>query len=220
MSGADNNRRINFMARTIRTKIYKFSELSEQAQGNAIEQFRGRDNSTYFDEVTDSVKAMAELFNLKFGREYTDLRCSHIDDNILNLSGVRLYKYLVNNYYSDLFPPKYIKAIDRVMTGRQFIFKVHKNYKGEQYTSVYSKNFVSNDNCPLTGICYDNDILRPVYSFLQKPSNTTFEELIREIEGAINEAYENVEEWINSDQFIKDEIEANEYEFTKDGKRF
>ena len=42
----------------------------------AIEKYR-ENNSDYqfsFDEITGAVKKMAKLFNLKFGREYTDLR--------------------------------------------------------------------------------------------------------------------------------------------------
>jgi hypothetical protein len=37
MSDADNNRRKHNMARTVRTKVYKFDELSEQAQKKALE---------------------------------------------------------------------------------------------------------------------------------------------------------------------------------------
>lgn len=210
------------MARTVRTKVYKFSELSEQAKENAIEQFRNHnyDNQHYYDEIIASVKAVVDLFGLKTGnRQWSDLRHSHIDDTILQLSGVRLYKYLVNNYYSYLFTPKYIKSIDRPVKWKQFICKVNKGMKGE-YTILYSKQKTDNC-CVLTGICYDNDILQPVYDFLARPDkSTTFEDLINAIEGAISQTFDNTEEWLNSDGFIKDEIEANDYEFTQDGRQF
>ena len=91
---------------------------------------------------------------------------------------------------------------------------------------VSSSNFIySNiqfDNCcTLTGVCYDNDILQPVYDFLERPNlSTTFEDLIQEIESAISKTFDNTEEWLNSDEFIRDEIEANEYEFKADGSIF
>lgn len=198
--------------------VYSFDELSEAAQQKAIKSFRNKDydNQSYFDEVTDSVKAVIELFNLKTGRRYSDIRSSHIDDDILNLKGVRLYKYLMNNYYNELFKPKYIKSVDRVLKGKQFIFEVKKNYKGDPYTQIYSKlNRVG--DCPLTGVCYDNDVLAPVYSFLKKIIDITFEDLIKEIENAITKAYNDVEEWVNSDEFIKDEIENNGYTFLENG---
>lgn len=205
--------------RTIRIKLYKFNELSESAKEKAINDWRDKNNyDSSFEEIEGSVKAVIKLFNLKTGRTWEDIRTSHIDDCILELKGVRLYKYLVNNYYSDLFKPKYIKSLDGIRKGKQFVFEVNKNYKGEFYTMILSKNFVSN-SCTLTGVCFDMDILQPVYDFLEKPdANTTFEDLIRDIEGAISKCYRDTEEWINSDEYITETIEANDYEFTQDGK--
>lgn len=209
--------------RTIRTKVYQFSELSESAKQKAIEQYRNNEhyNQHYFDEIIESVKAVCELFNLKTGREWSDIRTSHIDDSILELKGVRLYKYLVNNYYGQLFTPKYIKLINRRVNWKQFICKVRKGLNGE-FTQLYSKNITNNyPNCALTGICYDDDILQPVYDFLKRPDlSMTFEDLMQGIESAINKTFRDTEEWLNSDEFITDEIEANEYEFKVDGTRF
>ncbi len=208
--------------RTIRTKVYKFNELSKQAKENAIEQHRnnGYDNQHYFDEITDSVKAMVELFGIETGRQWSDLKLGNIDDSIMELKGVRLYKYLVNNYYNELFTPKYLKCLDRELKCKQFICKLNTSHKGEKYTMLYSKQYKDN-SCVLTGICYDNDILQPIYDFLKKPDkDTTFESLFNDVESAISKCYDNTEEWVNSDEFIKDEIEANELEFTKEGKRF
>ncbi len=205
--------------RTIRIKLYKFNELSDQAKQQAIEDYRNQDNyDGNYSEIGDSVKAVIELFNLKTGRQWDDIRTGHIEDSILELKGVRLYKYLINNYYNELFTPKYIGSKDRKITGKQFIFEVRKDYKGNDYTQIYSRLFKDNC-CPLTGVCYDNSLLDPVYSFLSRPGkNITFEDLIRDIENAITKCYRDEEEWINSDEYITENIEANEYEFTKDGK--
>lgn len=65
------------------------------------------------------------------------------------------------------------------------------------------------------------DILQPVYDFLEKPNtSTTFEDLMNEIESAISKTFQQNEEWVNSDEYITEQIESNEYDFTKDGKRF
>jgi len=208
--------------KTVCINTYKFNELSDKAKNKAINSFRDRqyDYQHYYDEITSSVKALVELFNLKTGRQYSDLKTSHIDDNITELKGLRLYKYLMSNYYNDLFTPKYLKSIDRELKCRQFICKVNKDYKGEKYTMLYSRLFRS-DCCVLTGVCYDNDILQPVYDFLKKPDkHTTFEDLIQDIAHAISKAYASTEEWISSDDFIRDEIEANDYDFTEEGKLY
>lgn len=207
--------------RTETIKLYSFTELNEDAQQKAIENYRNKDqdNSFYYDEITESVKAVLELFGLKTGRDYSDIRTGHIDDTILELSGIRLYKYLINNYYSDLFKPTYIKSLDREVKTRAFICKVRKDYKGNLYTQIYSKTKVD-DCCTLTGVCYDMDILQPVYDFLKSPDkSTTFEDLIKDIcESSINKAYRDAEEWLYSEEFIKEELENNDREFTEDGE--
>jgi hypothetical protein len=200
--------------RTEKINIYSFDELSEDAKQKAIDQFRYNDNdgSFYFDEVIESVKAVCNLFDLKTGRQYSDIRYNHIDDNILQLSGFRLQKYIWNNYKHDLFKGKYYSLWSKKD-------KSFKHYK-EGYPvlkSRYSKLFLSNE-CVLTGVCYDDDILQPVYDFLNKPDKSkTFEDLIKEIENAISKTFEDVETWLNSDEFIIDLFQANDYEFTEDG---
>ncbi len=205
--------------RTIRIKAYKFDELSDQAKEKAISNYRNSEHydGDYYDEVTESVKAVTELFNLKSGNRYSDLRTGHIDDNILELSGVRLYKFILNNYGTQLFTPKYIKSIPREVHYKAFICEVH-TYQDRKSTFLYSKWKRSAD-CPLTGVCYDMDILEPVYTFLTRPDkNTTFQDLINDIEHAMIKTYDDTEQWINSDEFISDTLENNDYEFTKEGK--
>lgn len=208
--------------KTIELQLFTFDELSEKAKEKAIRDWRnkGYDNQYYYDEIVGSVKAVAELFNLKFGRQYTDIKAGHIDDNILELSGVRLLKYILNNYGNKLFTPKYIKMIHRRVNWRQFVCEHGKGRNGE-YTQIYSRTFKVNDGCPLTGICYDYDILQPVYDFLKKPEKqTTFADLISNIEHAIGKTFEDTEDWLNSDEFIISEIEAQDYEFTESGEIF
>lgn len=213
--------------RTVRTKVYQFSELSNDAKDNAINQYRNMEhyNHHYYDEIIESVKAVVELFNLKTGQEWSDIRTSHIDDNILELKGIRLYKYIVNNYWDSLFTRKFLGSIgdNRVIKHRMSKTNFYNMSKGARVNSsnfIYS-NVQFDNSCTLTGVCYDNDILQPVYDFLKKPDlSTTFEDLMQEIESAIRKTFDNTETWLNSDEFIKDEIEANEYEFTKEGNIF
>ena len=213
--------------RTIRTKVYQFSELSKDAQQKAISQFRNidNDNQFYFDEIIESVKAVCKLFDLKTGREWTDIRTSHIDDDILELKGLRLYKYIVNNYWNSLYKRKFLGSIgdNRVIKHRMSKTNFYDTSKGARVNSsnfIYS-NVQFHNSCTLTGVCYDNDILQPVYDFLKRPDpSTTFEHLIRGIESAISKTFDNTEEWLNSDEFIQNEIESNEYEFKVDGTIF
>lgn len=112
-------------------------------------------------------------------------------------------------------------TIDKEVNYKPFICKVGTNHKGEKYTQIYSRIFRVNDGCPLTGVYFDYNILQPVYDFLKKPGkSTTFEDIIKDIESAIFKTFEETENWINSDSFIIDLFEANEYRFLKNGKVF
>ena len=215
--------------KTVQINLYSFNELSNEAKETAINAVRNRNdnNQFYFDEIIESVKKLADVFNLKFGREYTDIRTSHIDDNILQLQGLRLHKYIVNNYYNELFKAKYLKSGGVIDTKKPFhrmmkqrLIEANCPNKGKYSISYYS-NTAKDNSCVLTGVCYDNDILQPVYDFLARPDKTeTFESLINSIESAIQKCFDNTETWLNSDEFTIDEIEANDYEFTIDGNIF
>ena len=206
--------------RTVRTKVYQFNELTETAKQKAIQWYRnGNDDADFFTgEIVASIKAVAELFNLKFGREYSDIRTSHIDDNILQLKGVRLYKWLVNNYSSQWTDANYIsKHKDGSFKNSYFEYK----YDCIKYRKSRISGTNNLENCPLTGVCYDMDIMQPVIDFIKKPDlSTTFEDLTQSIESAISKTFKNNEDWINSDEYITEQIQSNEYEFTADGNRF
>ena len=207
--------------KTIEVKIYSFDELTETAQQNAINHFRQiQDFSFEFEEIISSVKKLIEVLNLKGGDTYANLKYWHIEDEILQLSGVRLYKYILNNYGYALFKPKYLKRIDKAVNYKQFICKQHKDHKGNIYTQLYSKYKIT-DSGVLTGFCYDDDILKPVYEFLKNPCKyTTFEHLIQDIENAISKTFQDAEEWLNSDEYIINMIQANGYEFTEEFKLY
>lgn len=188
---------------TIEINLYSFSELSEEAKRKALDNYESyHDESFYSDELIESVKQLCDVFNLKTGNRYTDLRTDWIDYDVLNLSGIRLMKYIINNYDRYLFEGKFYCT----------------PFRNGTYKHRYSK-IIKDNSCTLTGCGYDMAILDPVYKFLKKPCKyTTFEDLIKQIESAIYKVFEDIDEWVNSDEYKTDNFEANEYLFTEDGK--
>jgi hypothetical protein len=86
--------------KTIEIKLYQFSELSESAKQKAIENYRNdntnEDYSYLYGEAHESVKAFHNVFGTNEGnRSWSTCRFDHIDDNILELTGLRLRKYLI-----------------------------------------------------------------------------------------------------------------------------
>ena len=186
--------------KTISVNIYSFNELSKEAKQKAISDYRDcKDTSYIYNDAHKTVKKFNDIFNTKEGgHSWLEINC-YIDDNILNLSGLRLRTYIINNYGDALFKNKYIKRI-----------------KGK---SVYSK--IKKDNCcVLTGVCYDDDILSPIYKFLEQKSFdcTTFEDLLKKCFINLKCVLDDEEEYMRSDEYITESILANEYEFYENGK--
>lgn len=196
--------------RTIRTKVYQFDELDDKAKERAIEDYRGDgpDTSHIYDEAHESVKEFHKLFGTKDGRRsWLDIYFDHMDDNILELSGVRLRTYIINNYYSTFFEPKSYG-------------EYKKRDNGKWRYDRYSKCQFKETCCPFTGVCYDESLLDPLRKFIKKPTGDSFKDLLEECISTLKQDLENEEEAMNEDDYISEEIRANDYEFTKEGKRF
>jgi len=213
--------------KTIELTLYKFSELSDKAKENAINYYLNniQDYQYIYHEAENSIKAFNDIFSVNSGRHsWLDYRLNSIDDSVLELTGLRLRKYLINNFGYALYKPKYIKHTNGHKTGKMFIFKHSINYKGENCTSIYSKLNKTND-CILTGVCCDMELLRPFYEFIDNYKENikgyeyyTLEDLISQGYHNLKIAIENEIEYYNSEEAIEEFYENNEFEFTEDGK--
>jgi hypothetical protein len=199
--------------RDLTIKVYKFSELSEEIQLNIWQKSSFSDDFWVY-EFRASLRAFADLFSLTAcGRTIFDYQTNFFT-NIDDISGLRLYKYLVNNYWNDLFKPKFIKSIPRKIYGRQFKLE-HKNYSGKDVTFIYSKINRDSD-CPLTGVCYDYNVLSPIYAFLKKPYEITFKDLINECLESARIDFEKEDQYYSSFEYFKENQEINGYEYIQD----
>lgn len=217
--------------RTIRTKIYKFQELNKEAQQIAIERYRNNnlDFSFIYDDAEKTVLAFNNAFNLSTGRnswlEFTE----NYEDYILNLTGLRLRKYLLNNFNDTLFKRKYLKHGELLDSFKPY-HRMKKQTeitnncpnKGKISVSYYSNIFVDANNCNLTGMCYDCNMMQPIYDFLELRTfdSTNFEDLLNSCFDTMRKTLQKEEEYMYSDEYITEEIEANEYEFLENGKQF
>ena len=213
------------MARTIRTKIYKFSELNSEAQGNAIENIRNSnviDSQYIYNDAHNTVKKFNDIFNLKeYHKTWLDFDSNYIDSNILELKGLRLQKYIFNNFYTSLYKGKYFSLWSKTE-------KSYKHYK-DGYPTLKSRNskVIFNNECVLTGVCYDLDLLHPIYEFLEKYkenlnyySTITFKELISNCFESLKKSLRNEVEFMDSDEYINEYIDSNEVEFLINGKQY
>lgn len=211
-------------------KVYQFDELTEEAKQNAINKYSERQNFDYiYDEAYQTVKKANKLFNIEEGRNsWLYYSLSHIDDNIMNLKGLRLRTYILNNF--ELWKGKFYDSIGDNRIINHPCIKVHR-YDLSKGARVSSSNFyysrIQKENCCiLTGMCYDDDFLKPIYDFVYNfrefPSANyqTFEDLIQYCFDSLKSSIESEIEYRESREAIEEEIQENCMEFTEDGNEF
>ena len=193
---------------------YTFDELSEQAKQRVINRKRKNlDSSSYYDEAYQSVKAFHNIFGTKeWTRSWLNVRTGHLDDTLLEMRGQRAANYIWNNYKTDLFKGKYYSLWSKTDVS-------YKHYP-EGYPVLKSRHshIILNTDCVLTGICYDNDLLDPVYAFLNKPNESiTFEDLINECFDSLKKSLENEDDYRYSEEGIIEECIDCDDLFTENG---
>lgn len=207
--------------RTVRTKIYKFEELKKDAQQIAIDHYRNNylNNDFIYDDAYNTVKEFNSVFNTEEGRNsWLDVYTDHINDEILELKGFRLQKYIWNNYKNQLFKGKYYSLWSK----KDISYKYHK--EGYPVLKVRYSKVLKQSSCVLTGMCYDDDMLQPIYDFLEKRDfsncTITFYHLLNDCFDELRKSIENEIDYRNTDDAIIEEIKANDYEFTENGNIF
>ena len=188
--------------RTETINIYKFDELSKETQQKAIENYRSKYQGVYYawdNENQDTLKTFLDLFLAEVKRH------GNVKTNYDHgLTGLRLKKWIINNFWTCIYKPKYYS-------------KYIKNEN--KYRSRYSKIQWEWDNCSLTGYCMDNDIIQPLIDYIRTPKNDSYEldDVLTWCYEAFQRSVEKDHEWQDSDEYIIEEINTNDYEFHEDG---
>ena len=165
--------------RTIETTLYKFDELSDKAQEDAIKWITDNWHDLYNwgDDNAESLEKFCKFFGCTSDYSY-------------DLYGRSWAKITINSDYtleqglSDLLPDN-----------KGFIFK----------------------SCPFTGYYMDEVLLQPIRDYLDNPTDDDIQSLMDKSASAWLDACIQDVEYAYSDEGIRDMIEANDYEFTKDG---
>ena len=221
--------------RTIEVNLFKFDELSEQAKQVAISNYRNGITEIFWSsENRNSMEKFAEVFPIKvkdwqydYGGGYVRFvfDCDY-EDEIENLSGQRLANYIWNNYKTDFWKGKYYnswasekiishKKVKSTLMCKENGWSNTENYG--KYWNVYSGLNLTDTDCPLTGYSMDCDLLYNIYDFCKKPDNRTFRELLEDCFSAWVKSCVADIEYQGSDEFITEQLIANDYEFTEDG---
>jgi len=194
--------------------VYEYDELSDSAKENALIKlcewfdYWGDDNRATLDAFINIFPVKGVKWEYGFCSPWINFTFTGDDDrfsfenDIAELSGIRLLKYLWNNYRNDLYQGKYYGVIVR---------DLHIDH----YKSRHSKVQLEND-CVLTGYYIDNAILQPIYDFMAKPDSRNFEELMYDCLYAwVKACSDDYDAWYGEENMIEmavhNEVCFNEY---------
>lgn len=205
--------------KTINVNVYKFSELSEKAKEKAMDNYRKYFEYFLGDENKATLDAFLKIFyfvkvtDYEYGldRNNIDYKIT-IDDEIRDLQGLRLYKWLWNNFQNLIYKGKYYST--------QGYYDKENKY---HYKSNYSK-VIKENSCILTGYCMDDHILSPIYEFLdykndKKHNEMTIDDLISDCLHSWLFACRDDVEYRYSDECIMEELENDGECFDENGDR-
>jgi len=223
--------------RAIEVILYKIGELSDASKERAHEAYLNSGHHEYFwsDEWRESLEAFAKEFNIKIKDWSVGQRGEGVSwelyhdtvDGVLALKGKRLLAYLWNNHRDAISQRKYLKHGDN-WTNPGPSHRMVKwtkitggPNKGFCYRSYFSNIQKDNNNCPFTGYCADNSLMYPIWELWNKyDPDTTFDTIIDRCFEEWVKDYKADMEYQDSLEYFIDHAEANDYEFTIDGKRY
>ena len=218
---------------TMNYQVYDFSELSETAKEKVVNDFSNDSfyASWIFDEAGKTLEDFCSIFsinyrNIDFLEPYRNEYRFALEDNILELSGLRLRTYILNNYYSNLYKRSYLKdggVSDTIPNSHKMrkISQIQANCSNKgKYSISYYSNIQFDNECPLTGVCYDYSILDPIYNFLNKPKKSTFEDLLNDCISNLCKDIQKEYEYQLTQGAIEEHCLANDYKFLENGEMF
>jgi hypothetical protein len=190
--------------------IYSFNELSNEAKDHAIQQYRESNTEIFWaDETIESLKGLfkncscVSLKDWSLGESNSWIRVSFTNDEVEELSGKRAMAWVENHLLSNIRIPCNSFALNGTRK------------KLAQYGSYYHAGMIK--PCPFTGYCADDDFLDDLIKEIKSGTDlkTAFEGLATVYQKIIN----NEIEYQNSEEYITERFEANEYEFDEEGNR-
>lgn len=202
--------------KTITINVFTYDELSEDAKERAYNSWLSGSRDYFWgEENRKTLEKFAEEINVnidhwEYGGRGEGVRWSSdwdYEDEKMELSGLRLLRYIQNNWSGFLYYGRYYS-------------KTRATSEPGKYAYVSRKSKVLFSREPdLTGYCIDYSICSPIYDFIKKPDNTTLKELINNCFYSWIEACNEDLEYTQSQEYFADEAEANNYEFDEDGRQ-
>ena len=196
--------------RTIRTKIYKFSELSKEAQEKAIQNLWDINiNYEWYEPITEGFKESNDFFDIT--NTFFSGFSSQGDGAMFEYSGIN--KDFVNTIIDSLELPNWKKEVLKNCIYVSGTGKQSGHYYHEK--SCSHNIYVESDNGAQN---YRNIelLIDSVDANIEEAITDKYAELAKQLYNDLEKEYD----YLTTEEAIKETIEVNEYEFTREGKQF
>lgn len=212
------------------SKLYKgqcksvhLEELSERAKQKAYEQWVS--NVAYYnwgDEVKETLENFCNYFDVNcYSWDFSSYDYNYkfrIENDTLvdyeNISGIRLATYIWNNFAKYISKGQYFSLWSKTE-------KSEMNPNMGKLKSRYSKVMTSMTECPLTGVCFDCDVLDPIIKCLTYQTlYDSYEDLVDECLDSLLKAAKADCEYSYSMECFEEDAANNEWEYNEDGSDF
>ena len=203
--------------KTIKINVYSFDELSSEAQQNVINQERQNFDCTYiYDEARKTIDTFCNLFNIDLCTgSFSEFKRILLDNcEAEDLKGLRLYKYVQNNFTPYLYKGKYFSLWSKVDQNPHYT----KNGSAPwgKLKSRHSKIMLEN-----SGICYNDSLSKPVYDFIKDfkrySKHYSLYSLLSDCFRNLRIDIENEESYLYSDEGIKEILNYQDNLYFSDG---
>ena len=197
--------------REITVNLYRFDELTPEAQENAMRQDDGGCMASAYS--SDYQATLLEFENV-FGCSITNYSVNGVGydyeydpgEDVQFSDPIRFARYIWNRYADD------------ICKGKHFSLCRYEN--GEfKYKSRRSNIRPVFDGCPLTGFCADDDILRPVVDCLHyRRFYTDIRQMLDDCLTAFFHSWSADIGYTETPEYFAEYAEANDIEFYADGR--
>lgn len=204
--------------KTISLSLYEFDELSKEVQQKVIEKERWNVMEQCMDFCNSDYVASLKKFDMLMGAEcnysidYCDYDFNYkISDTAIyvnpidcdkdiypeDLCGKLLFRYINNNIMPYITEGRY--------------YSIHGKHRHSRVILEYK------DNCPLTGMCYDLYLLKPIVDYYKAwctySEDFSLKDLIKRCYDSFFDAWhEEYKYWADDEDAICEELHLNQYE--------
>tara|TARA_R110000772_G_scaffold19922_4_gene55397 strand:+ start:451 stop:1101 length:651 start_codon:yes stop_codon:yes gene_type:complete len=209
--------------RTKTIEIYEFHELDIPVQQSVVDRVEVSTEFIY-QEAEATVDAFCKAFNVKTHmNSWLQFACwnpyldHEYEQEVHELTGMRLRTYLINNYGYILEKGKYYGNLSKTHKNGNPILVSKEHPVGMRHLKRYSK-VIFERCCNLTGVCYDISIMKPIYNFIDNPNesdtiNVLFDNCFNSLEIDIKDE----EDYHHTDDAKAEQVEIDDNEYLKDG---